>query len=89
MRGSRGSSGCIITIRICRTILVNRPGVEQLESVIRRGDAVLAEEATDLVQKLATAPLARSADYYSAPIGRISAAVSGAVTRGAASLGKA
>jgi len=59
-----------------RTIIVDLPGVENLDRVLANGDAVLARDAEEIVAALPTAPAARRPErYYEAPVPSIAAAM--------------
>jgi len=59
-----------------RTIIVDLPGVENLDRVLANGDAVLARDADDIVAALPTAPVARRPErYFEAPVPSIAAVV--------------
>lgn len=61
-----------------RTIVVDLPGAEHLAPAIRRGDAVLAGNAQELVRALDSAPKARHADdYYASPVRSVVAVLDG------------
>ena len=51
-----------------RTVLIDLPGIEYMEAVIDRGDAILVRDQTELAERLDNAPLAKdSAYYYASP----------------------
>jgi hypothetical protein len=51
----------------CRTIVADLSGSEAMETVVRRGDAMVVTSPEDLVATLAAAPAARATDYYAEP----------------------
>jgi hypothetical protein len=51
----------------CRTIVADLSGSEAMETVVRRGDAMVVGSPEDLVATLAAAPAARAHDYYAEP----------------------
>jgi len=59
-----------------RTILLPLPGIEYMDEVLDRGEAVLARDAREIPALLETAPTCRDpAKYYSAPVPSITAAL--------------
>ena len=55
-----------------RTVLINLPGIDYMQPVIARGDALLVKDPQELVDKLDLAPRCRDPDYYYAePINRL------------------
>lgn len=52
----------------CKTILLDLPGIEHMQAVLERGDALLAADAADFCTKIGGAPTcATPYDYYAPP----------------------
>lgn len=59
-----------------RTILLPLPGIEYMDGVLARGEAVLARDASDILRLLDTAPACGDpAKYYSVPVPSIMSAL--------------
>lgn len=48
----------------CKTIVIDMPGVEYMESVISKGDALLVKSPQEFCARIHEAPLCRDAAYY-------------------------
>ncbi len=48
----------------CKTILVDMPGIEYMEGVLQRGDAVLIKTPDEFPQAMSEAPICMDPDYY-------------------------
>lgn len=48
----------------CKTMLIDMPGIEYMESVTARGDAILMKTPEEFAAALLSAPLCRDPDFY-------------------------
>jgi len=58
-----------------RTILLDLPGIEHMDTCLQRGDAVLSHRSEDVASLLATAPRAKDVAFYIEPAAAIAAAL--------------